>query len=74
MLSRLSRLPSLAPRARSLSSTVSDSFGFELSEDTKSFQALARKFALEEIIPVAAEYDRSMVYPTPLFKKAWEVR
>ena len=30
-----------------------------LSEDQKSYQDLARKFAREEMVPVAAEYDRT---------------
>lgn len=30
-----------------------------LSEEQRSYQDLARKFAKEEIIPVAAEYDRT---------------
>lgn len=32
---------------------------------------MARKFAREDIIPVAAEYDKSGEYPWPLLKKAW---
>lgn len=36
-------------------------------------QNLARKFTAEEIIPTAAEYDRTMEYPWPIVKKAWEV-
>lgn len=72
MLQRLRS--SLAPRLRAFSGeAAASSFGFDLSDDTKAYQELARKFAKEEIIPVAADYDRSMVYPTPLFKKAWEV-
>jgi len=31
----------------------------ELSEEQHSFQELARKFAREEILPVAAEHDRT---------------
>lgn len=74
MLSRLLARPAGAARALfSSESAASATFGFELSDDTKSYQQLARKFAKEEIIPAAAEYDRSMVYPSPLFKKAWEV-
>lgn len=33
----------------------------------------ARKFAQEEVIPVAAEYDRTMEFPRPIFDKAWEL-
>uniref|UniRef100_A0A8D0QXG3 Medium-chain specific acyl-CoA dehydrogenase, mitochondrial n=2 Tax=Sus scrofa TaxID=9823 RepID=A0A8D0QXG3_PIG len=48
-------------------------FSFELTEQQKEFQATARKFAREEIIPVAAEYDRTGEYPVPLLKRAWEL-
>uniref|UniRef100_A0A8C9JNC4 Medium-chain specific acyl-CoA dehydrogenase, mitochondrial n=1 Tax=Panthera tigris altaica TaxID=74533 RepID=A0A8C9JNC4_PANTA len=48
-------------------------FNFELTEQQKEFQATARKFAREEIIPVAAEYDKTGEYPVPLIKKAWEL-
>uniref|UniRef100_A0A8C5V9D3 Medium-chain specific acyl-CoA dehydrogenase, mitochondrial n=1 Tax=Microcebus murinus TaxID=30608 RepID=A0A8C5V9D3_MICMU len=48
-------------------------FSFELTEQQKEFQATARKFAREEIIPVAAEYDKTGEYPVPLIKRAWEL-
>ncbi|XP_031231783.1 medium-chain specific acyl-CoA dehydrogenase, mitochondrial [Mastomys coucha] len=48
-------------------------FNFELTEQQKEFQATARKFAREEIIPVAPEYDKSGEYPFPLIKRAWEL-
>lgn len=35
-----------------------------LSEEQKSIQDMARKFTREEIIPVAAEHDRTGKYPT----------
>ncbi|EMP33212.1 MutS protein like protein 4 [Chelonia mydas] len=34
-------------------------FSFELSDEQREFQATARKFAREEIIPVAAQYDKT---------------
>lgn len=34
---------------------------------------MARKFAREEIIPVAAEYDRTGKYPWDIVKKAWSL-
>uniref|UniRef100_A0A0A9ZCR3 Medium-chain specific acyl-CoA dehydrogenase, mitochondrial n=2 Tax=Lygus hesperus TaxID=30085 RepID=A0A0A9ZCR3_LYGHE len=43
---------------------------FELNETQKEFQELARKFAREEIIPVAAEHDRTGKYPWEIIKKA----
>uniref|UniRef100_A0A2K6UKG8 Medium-chain specific acyl-CoA dehydrogenase, mitochondrial n=1 Tax=Saimiri boliviensis boliviensis TaxID=39432 RepID=A0A2K6UKG8_SAIBB len=48
-------------------------FSFELTEQQKEFQATARKFAREEIIPVAAEYDKTGEYPIPLIRRAWEL-
>ncbi|XP_033081218.1 medium-chain specific acyl-CoA dehydrogenase, mitochondrial isoform X2 [Trachypithecus francoisi] len=48
-------------------------FSFELTEQQKEFQATARKFAREEIIPVAAEYDKTGEYPMPLIRRAWEL-
>lgn len=34
---------------------------------------LAEKFTREEIIPVAAEYDRTGEYPWDIVKKAWSL-
>lgn len=48
-------------------------YNFGLTEEQKEFQALARKFALEEIIPVAAHHDRTGEYPVEVIKKAWEL-
>ncbi|XP_042639333.1 LOW QUALITY PROTEIN: medium-chain specific acyl-CoA dehydrogenase, mitochondrial [Orycteropus afer afer] len=48
-------------------------FSFELNEQQKEFQATARKFAREEIIPVAPDYDKSGEFPVPLIKRAWEL-
>ena len=36
-----------------------NNFPLEFTEQQKEFQATARKFAREEIIPVAAEYDKT---------------
>jgi acyl-CoA dehydrogenase len=44
-----------------------------LTESQKEFQNLARSFTKEHIIPVAADYDKSMKYPMDVFKKAWEL-
>lgn len=45
----------------------------ELNDDQKALQELARKFTKEEIIPVAAQYDKSGEYPWPIVKNAWAV-
>ncbi|XP_022917447.2 medium-chain specific acyl-CoA dehydrogenase, mitochondrial [Onthophagus taurus] len=46
-------------------------FNFELNDTQKEIQELARKFVREEIIPVAAEHDRTGKYPWEIIKKAW---
>lgn len=46
---------------------------FELSEDQRAIRDLARKFAQEEIAPVAVEYDRSGEFPWDIARKAFEV-
>ncbi|NXR99476.1 ACADM protein, partial [Oxylabes madagascariensis] len=51
----------------------SSCFKIELTDEQKEFQATARKFAVEEIIPVAAQYDKTGEYPVPLIKRAWEL-
>uniref|UniRef100_A0A3Q0SJT9 Medium-chain specific acyl-CoA dehydrogenase, mitochondrial n=1 Tax=Amphilophus citrinellus TaxID=61819 RepID=A0A3Q0SJT9_AMPCI len=59
--------------ASSSSPAPSLGFSFELNDQQKEFQQLARKFAREEIIPVAPTYDKSGEYPFPIIKKAWEL-
>lgn len=46
---------------------------FSLTDEQKQLQALARDFARNEIIPVAAEYDRAEELPWPVIEKAFEV-
>ncbi|XP_053623828.1 medium-chain specific acyl-CoA dehydrogenase, mitochondrial isoform X4 [Plodia interpunctella] len=46
---------------------------FELNDEQKALQDLARKFTKEEIIPNAAHYDKTGEYPWPIVKKAWSV-
>lgn len=46
---------------------------FELDDDLLALQQTARRFADEEIIPVAAEYDVSGEFPTEILRKAWEL-
>lgn len=48
-------------------------YNFELNDTQREMQELARKFTKEEIIPVAAEYDRSGKYPWDIVKKAWSL-
>ncbi len=44
--------------------------GFSLSDDLLEIQARARKFAQEEILPIAAEYDRKAEVPPGIVAKA----
>jgi acyl-CoA dehydrogenase len=43
---------------------------FSLSEDLRAIQARARTFAQEEILPIAAEYDRKGEVPPGIVQKA----
>ncbi|XP_013138214.1 PREDICTED: probable medium-chain specific acyl-CoA dehydrogenase, mitochondrial isoform X2 [Papilio polytes] len=70
------------PIYRSLSTTAAvasakpiptTGFCFELNDEQKALQDLARKFTKEEIIPSAAQYDKTGEYPWPIVKKAWEL-
>uniref|UniRef100_A0A0K3C772 Medium-chain specific acyl-CoA dehydrogenase, mitochondrial n=1 Tax=Rhodotorula toruloides TaxID=5286 RepID=A0A0K3C772_RHOTO len=78
MLSRLalrtSRTARLSTRStRAYASEASEYTGgptFELSEEQVGIRDLARSFTANEIIPVAAEYDRTMKYPWEVIKKA----
>jgi len=46
---------------------------FDLSDEQREMQELARKFAREEVLPKAAELDRKMEYPTEIIKRGWEL-
>lgn len=70
---RLQSSAAAAAASAAASNNASLGFSFELSEQQKEFQQVARKFAREEILPAAAEYDRSGEYPMPIIKKAWEL-
>mmetsp|Transcript_1152 Transcript_1152/g.1362 ORF Transcript_1152/g.1362 Transcript_1152/m.1362 type:complete len:414 (-) Transcript_1152:804-2045(-) len=75
MFSLRTSAASVARLARSSTSTRSFSAGmsFQLTEEQVAYRDLARKFALEEMIPKAAEYDVTMEYPHEVFEKAWEI-
>ena len=45
----------------------------ELNDQQKEFQEMARKFAREEIMPVAPKYDKTGEFPWDIVKKAWSV-
>jgi acyl-CoA dehydrogenase len=46
---------------------------FELDDELLILQQTARRFADEEIIPVAAQFDVSGEFPTEILRKAWEL-
>ncbi|MFX1502794.1 MAG: acyl-CoA dehydrogenase family protein, partial [Promethearchaeota archaeon] len=45
---------------------------FMLNDEQKALQKRAREFAINEVLPVAGEYDESEEFPLPVIKKAWE--
>lgn len=68
---QLRPLCSRAYSAAAASSAAGPSFG--LNEEQLEMQEVARKFAREEIIPVAAELDRTGEYPWDIIKKSWSL-
>ncbi len=46
---------------------------FGLSDEQLALQATARRFAREEVAPVAAQHDQSGEFPRQLIEKAWEL-
>ncbi|RXG69419.1 Medium-chain specific acyl-CoA dehydrogenase, mitochondrial, partial [Armadillidium vulgare] len=69
------RWRSTTPDPQTASSEAKEEGGlcFDLTPYQKEIKDLARKFAREEVLPKAAEYDKSMEYPWDLVKKAWEL-
>ncbi len=46
---------------------------FQLTEEQKMLQKMARDFTAKEIIPVAAEYDEHSTFPQDIYDKAREI-
>jgi acyl-CoA dehydrogenase len=46
-------------------------FGFELTEEQRELKDLARKFAEQEMIPRAHEYDEKEIFPVDVCEKAF---
>jgi acyl-CoA dehydrogenase len=46
---------------------------FGLTDEQLVLQETARRFAVEEVAPVAAQYDQSGEFPRALIRKAWEL-
>lgn len=72
MLSARVFRPVTASIVRGLSSSGAG-LSFELTAEQHAFKELARSFARDEVIPVAAKYDKSMAFPHDVFQKAWEL-
>ncbi len=49
------------------------SMDFRLSDEQLALQETARRFAVEEIKPIAAQHDQSGEFPLALMRKAYEV-
>ncbi|CAG9137246.1 unnamed protein product [Plutella xylostella] len=67
------KLSTSTPASAAVKPILTTGVNFELSEEQQALQDLARKFTKEEIIPVAAQYDKTGEYPWPVVKKAWSV-
>ncbi|GIW45150.1 MAG: acyl-CoA dehydrogenase [Candidatus Binatia bacterium] len=48
-------------------------FSFEMTPEQREMKELARKFAAEEIIPIAARCDETETFPVEVCRKAWEL-
>ncbi|KAG5889958.1 hypothetical protein JTB14_018853 [Gonioctena quinquepunctata] len=48
-------------------------FNFELNETQREIYETAKKFARDEIIPIAAHHDETGTRPDELVKKAWSI-
>jgi len=46
---------------------------FELASEQRSLQETARRFARDEVVPVAAHHDRTAEFPRALIEKAWQL-
>ncbi len=46
---------------------------FGLSDEQLALQTTARRFAREQVAPIAAEFDRSGEFPREVIRKAWEL-
>jgi acyl-CoA dehydrogenase len=46
---------------------------FGLSDEQLALQATARRFAREQVAPIAAHYDRTAEFPREVIRQAWEL-
>merc|ERR1719231_246657 len=59
-------------RALASSSSAAEGISFALNDDQRQLREAARQFARDVMAPRAAEFDKSMEYPTEIFNQAWE--
>ncbi|XP_013780393.1 LOW QUALITY PROTEIN: medium-chain specific acyl-CoA dehydrogenase, mitochondrial-like [Limulus polyphemus] len=69
----LARLLSSVANPSAETTKLSSGYCFELTDEQKEYQALARKFTREEIIPIAQHHDKTGEYPEECVKKAWKL-
>lgn len=69
-LAHAGRVAQRAAVSRTYASAATGGIHFQFNEDQKALDELSRKFAKQEIAPVAKEYDESGEYPWPLIEKA----
>ena len=48
-------------------------FGFDLTPEQAELKELARQFAREKVMPVAAEYDEEETFPEAVCRQAWDL-
>ncbi|MBW1844609.1 MAG: acyl-CoA dehydrogenase family protein, partial [Deltaproteobacteria bacterium] len=46
---------------------------FELTDEQNALQEAARRFARDEIAPIAAKHDQSGEFPRKVIQMAWEL-
>lgn len=72
-ITRFSRSAHRSVRFLSSSQGSNSGLCFTFTDEQKSYQQLAKDFAREKIIPVAAKYDKSMAFPHDVFAEAWKL-
>lgn len=61
------------PSSSPAGDVTSRGYNFELTDEQKEYQQLARKFAREVIVPAAPHHDQTGEYPWDIIKKVWEI-
>ncbi|XP_066932064.1 medium-chain specific acyl-CoA dehydrogenase, mitochondrial-like [Clytia hemisphaerica] len=76
MLSTLRKISSLKQGSKAITQQATrcmSGLGFDLNDEQKGIEELSRKFAREEMLPVAAEHDKSGEFPWDVFRKAHDI-